>query len=222
MKQWNLTKLSKYLINVLSKPTEDHTMLGVKKQMHNVGRAECRVQEDQEKCEDVMEKLSVQFWTLWDASQCGESCQKTSQRCDKTNNETQCRNGQQPCWKPLGDARHNGTKPMIRRNEKEERTPSRRLSGGRTSSHRKERGTRRDSVAAPKRRLDVPSSQETKQEKGPRRGTEVAAGRPPITRTKKRARTPSRHRSGGWASWWWRCLFGSGGVLMVVGGILGV
>ncbi|KAK0221462.1 hypothetical protein IW262DRAFT_1296169 [Armillaria fumosa] len=126
MKQWNLTKLSKYLINVLSKPTEDHTMLGVRKQMHNVGRGGCRVQEDQEKkgiC--LILQMRGKLWTATVLETIGG---RKTQR-----NKT---------YDP----------------EKRER--------------------RKDSVAAPKRRLDVLPSQETKQEKEPRRGTEAAAGRP--------------------------------------------
>ncbi|KAK0226308.1 hypothetical protein IW262DRAFT_1294517 [Armillaria fumosa] len=120
--------------------------------------------------------------------------------------------GQQACYKPLGNASHNGRKPLIRINKKKkglrrgteaaagrpliarnrtgertpsrrrsggwtsshreehkrrERTPSRRRSGGWASSHRKKRDARKDSVAAPKWRLDVlPSrgAQETRKD----------------------------------------------------------
>ncbi|KAK0218072.1 hypothetical protein IW262DRAFT_1463515 [Armillaria fumosa] len=50
---------------------------------------------------------------------------------------------------------HHHQRNIIARNEKRDRTPSRCRSGGWTSSHRKRRETRKDSVAAPKRRLDI-------------------------------------------------------------------
>ncbi|KAK0209513.1 hypothetical protein IW262DRAFT_1486498 [Armillaria fumosa] len=179
MKQWNLTKLSKYLINVLSKPTEDHTMLGVRKQMHDVGRRGCRVQEDQDKCEDVVEKLSAQFWTLYMSytTDAGKAVKRQDNAATKQTMKHSVVMDSNRAGNRWG-TQDNGTKPMIRRNEKEERTPSRRRSGGWTSSHRKKPNRRKDPVAAPKWRLDVLPSQETRHEQGLRRGAEAATGRP--------------------------------------------